>query len=514
MTQGRDGISLAHARALKLMRIARRLSLVAVVFVIAALLVGTAGTSYAKSKKKKSLQDPIVVSNYGAVWNGSIETFHEYSGHNVSPKFRIRGTNTNLGASTGAASDAVSSVDRHIAVAIPIDFLDLDSAACGPFGQPAPGTTGPAAYGTGLAEIFGPTSNGNSAPENIICSPNVALGAPNTTGIFFPQGVAFESPYDNVNPAGTEILAVANQFPEVNGAPDCPATDDPATSCCVAACAPPDPTKACSKTNPPGVSLGTITEYDRSTLTPGIDNVEPVNNNPVSAINPFSLVPYATPQNATIGGCYTLLAGPEYLTFDQNGYLFVVNNAGFLAAALAAAPRYVTVYAPGASGDAGAFPVSLIGLFGVTKGTLLQPIAAAVDPSDNLYVTDEADNSIKIFNPFVNPDSVNPFLDGQLLATIHGKRTKLKAPTGIALSADGDTLYVASNETNSLEMFTDVTRIAETGGTHNLAPTLIISGPHSKMNLPVGVALPQFTPAMCRCGDKAQGGSGYTTCGC
>jgi DNA-binding beta-propeller fold protein YncE len=495
MTQGRDGISLAHARALKLMRVARRLSLVAAVFVIAALLVGTAGTSYAKSKKnlmnlstKPRLEDTIVVSNYGAVWYGSIETFGVGAGHNASPEFRIHGTNTNLGASTGAAGDAVSSVDHDIAVAIPIDFLDIDSAGCGPFGQPAAHPY----YGTGLAEIFGPTSDGNSAPENIICSPNFAFGVPNTTGIFFPQGVAFESPYDNVNPAGTEILAVANQFPEVCGAPDCPCTADPKTTCNVAACAPTTPG------GPTGVSLGTITEYDRSTLTPGIDNVEPFNNSPVDAINPFSLVPYS--QNATIGGCYTLLAGPEDLTFDQSGYLFVVNNAGFLAPSLAAAPRYVTVYAPGASGDAGAFPISVIGLFGATAGTLLQPIAAAVDPSDNLYVTDVADNSIKIFNPFANPDPVNPFLDGELLATIAGSRTKLKAPTGIALSADGDTLYVANNEKNSLEMFTNVTERTLDACTtppcnFNLAPTLIISGPNSKMNLPVGVALPQFTPS-------------------
>ena len=540
MTQGRDGISLAHARALKLMRVARRLSLVAAVFVIAALLVGTAGTSYAKSKKnlinpstKPRLEDTIVVSNYGAVWYGSIETFAAGAGHSAGPKFRIHGTKTNLGASTGAAGDAVSSVDHDIAVAIPLDFLDLDSAGCGPFGQPAAHPY----YGTGLAEIFGPTSNGNSAPENIICSPNFAFGVPNTTGIFYPQGVAFESPYDQQRPAGVEILAVANQFPVVNGSWDCKATfacvggsnpgasctgasdttsctgggiceGDPATTCNLAACAPAPTNIEPTKGHPgmcgggpvgPGSSLGTITEYDVSTLTPGLDNVEPFNNSPVDAINPFSLVPYE--QNATIGGCLSLLAGPENLTFDQNGYLFVVNNAGFDAFDLGCAPRYVTVYAPGANTKDGTeFPVSLIGLFGPTAGILLQPIAAAVDPFDNLYVTDVADNTIKIFNPFVNQDETNPFLDGELLATIAGSRTKLKTPTGIALSADGDTLYVANNEANSLEMFTNVREKTLDACTtspcnFNIAPTLIISGPNSKMNLPVGVALPQFTPS-------------------
>ena len=319
MTQGRDGISLAHARALKLMRVARRLSLVAAVFVIAALLVGIAGTSYAKSKKNlinpstnPRLEDTIVVSNYGAVWYGSIETFAAGAGHSAGPKFRIYGTKTNLGSSTGAAGDSVSSLDAHIAVAIPIDFFDI--TGCGPFGQPAPGTTSPLLYGTGLAEIFGPTATGNSAPENIICSPNFAFGAPNTTGVFYPQGVAFESPYDGVNP-GHDIVAVANQFPVVYG-PDSGQ----------AACAPAPTNIEPTKGHPgvcgggpvgPGSSLGTITEYDRLTLAPGLDNVEPFNNNPVDALNPFSLAPYT--QNATIGGCLSLLAGPAGVAFDQTG---------------------------------------------------------------------------------------------------------------------------------------------------------------------------------------------------
>jgi hypothetical protein len=504
MTQGRDGISLAHARALKLMRVARRLSLVAAVFVIAALLVGIAGTSYAKSKKNlinpstnPRLEDTIVVSNYGAVWYGSIETFAAGAGHSAGPKFRIYGTKTNLGSSTGAAGDSVSSLDAHIAVAIPIDFFDI--TGCGPFGQPAPGTTSPLLYGTGLAEIFGPTATGNSAPENIICSPNFAFGAPNTTGVFYPQGVAFESPYDGVNP-GHDIVAVANQFPVVYG-PDSGQ----------AACAPAPTNIEPTKGHPgvcgggpvgPGSSLGTITEYDRLTLAPGLDNVEPFNNNPVDALNPFSLAPYT--QNATIGGCLSLLAGPAGVAFDQTGYLFVVNNAGFDAFDLSCAPRYVTVYAPGAAGDA--FPKAVMGLFGATAGSFAapdgsstQPIAAAVlsgpispdtgYPEDIVYVTNMADNSIKTFNPFTNFDNSNFFFQGAQLGTISGPHTKLRAPEGIAIDAAGDALYVVSSDNNSLEMFTD---FPSTGG--DIPPTLIISGPHSKMNLPVGAALAAFTP--------------------
>ncbi len=498
MTQGRDGISLAHPRALKLMGVARRLSLVAAVFVVAALVAGTAGTSYAKSKKKTNihvanlLEDTVVVSNYGAVFDGSLETFVAGAGHNARPHFRITGPATFLGASSGAAGDAVSSMnDHHIAVAIPIDFFDL--TGCGPFGQPAASP----AYGTGLVELFGPDSTGNSAPENIICSPNFAFGAPNTTGVFYPQGVAFESPYDGVNPAGHDILAVANQFPLVFGSPDCPASSDPEATCSAAACAPAPSNIEPTKHHPgvcgagvikPGSSLGTITMYDRSTLAsyPAYNSdLAPLGNWTVDAVNPFTLAPYE--QNATIGGCYSLLAGPAGLTFDASGYLFVVNNAGADAFDLSCVPRYITVYAPGAVGDQ--FPTALMGLFGATAGTLRQPIAAAVDQDDDVYVTDFGDNSIKIFYPFTNFDGANFFFQGELEGVIQGKHTKLKAPEGIAIDAANDALYVVNSDNNSLLMFTD---FPTSGG--DIPPTLIVSGRHAKMNFPVGVALPAFTP--------------------
>jgi len=510
MTQGRDGISLAPKGARRLMGVARRLSIVAAVFVIVALVAGTSRTSSAGG-----LKVTVAVTNNGALFAGSLATFPAGTGTHahLKPQFLIKGTNSLLSASGGPTLDSVSSLNHDIAVAVPVDFFGLSAAAfgapvgCGPFGLPA---TGPL-FGTGFVEIFSPTSNGNSAPQNAICSPdfaigedgaNLAPGFPNTTGVFYPQGVAYESPFDGITPPGHQILAVANLFPEVIG-PDSP----------LAACAPTPPSTT------PGASLGTITEYDTTTLAPGLNNVPPLNNSPVDAVNPLPLggiPPVGVPgvgvlytQNATIGGCLSLLAGPIGLAFDQFGFLFAVNNAGRLSAAQAAAPRFVTVYAPGAFGDA--FPKAAIGVPATdTAGAFKQPISVAVMtgtlpltctgapgtpgcfPDDVIFVTDLGDNSIKIYAPFTDFSFTTFFFQGTLLGTIHGPATKLKAPEGIALSADGDTLYVANNTVDSVSEFTDITS-DEAGG--NIAPTLIIQSSRSKLNLPVGVALAGFTPS-------------------
>jgi hypothetical protein len=517
MTQGRDGISLEPTGARRLMRVARRLSVVTAVLVIAAMVAGSAGISYAGSKSKKppvtgpTLNDTVTVSNNGSLFAGSLTTFPAGTARSGGPKFWVHGLNTLLGASTGGTGDSVSSLDGDTAVALPADFLGQTATAlgapvgCGPFGVPA---TGPL-FGTGLVAIFAPGSNGNTAPENVICSPDFSIGAdgqglapgfPNTTGVFFPQGVAYESPFDGITPPGHEILAVANEFPVVLG-PDSP----------LAACAPTPPSTT------PGTSLGTITEYDTTTFTAGLNNVPPLNNSPVSALNPFPAggIPPRNPpfgvfytQNATIGGCLSLLAGPVGLAFDQFGFLFVVNNAGKFSAALAAAPRFVTVYGPGAFGDA--FPKAAIGVPGTaTAGAFKQPVSVAVAtgtlpvtcegapgtpgcfPDDVIFVTDPADNSIKIYSPFTNFNFATFFFQGTLLGTIHGGSTKLFAPEGIAISADNDTLYVVNNVADSLSEFDEITSI-EGGG--DIAPTLIVESRHSKMNLPVGVALPEFTP--------------------
>ena len=176
---------------------------------------------------------------------------------------------------------------------------------------------------------------------------------------------------------------------------------------------------------------------------------------------------------SSIGGCDTFLFGPLGVVFDTAGHLWVVNNIG----------KFVTEYDIGASGDAG--PINIVGL-----GTLVDPayIAVGIDPINAtgdlvIYVSDDGDNSIKVF------DVNTPFVDN-FLGSIKGGHTKLVRPEGIFLA--GDDLYVVNNNANSLAMFDDLA----TSGLGNIHPKTMVKSGASKMNFPVGVAGPQFTPLL------------------
>ena len=489
MTQGRDGISLAPVGALRLMGVARRLSVVAAMFVIAALVTGTARTGYAQTdvKTKKDahhhkgavLLDNVTVTNYGSAFGGSLATFAAGRGPGDAPRLLVKGTNTLLGSGTGPAGVSMSSdpTDGHTAVSIPIDLLDLTG-----FGAPV----GAPAAGTGFAEIFSPGADKNTVPESIIGTRNVAFLAFNTSGVNTPQAVAFESPFDGINP-GHSIVAIGNTLPISFG--------------------PVDADLACGAFG--GFTVGTITEFDTKTLnvgSPGFnDGVAPFNNSPVCT-NPCVATgtcpnppgPFVCPApnvgNATIGGCDTFLLGPIGLAFDSFGFLFAVNEAGVASGG----PGFVTVYLPGAFGDS--FPFAIVGLVPPTAGAFVNPAKVTVLSPDTdflddiMFVTDVGDNSIKVFAPFTNgcESAPNFFCAGTELGVIHGGSTKLKRPEGVAVNEADDALYVVNNLSNTLEMFSDI-ESDEGGG--NIPPTLIVQGRNTKLNFPVDVAVQnQFTP--------------------
>ena len=450
MTQDTESISMAHKAALGCLAVARRLSVVVMVVSVVALVTGSAGTSYAKKKtipEDKQLEDTVVVSNFGSLFAGSIETFAAGTIAGGAPLRNIIGSNTFLGAGNGAAGDAQSSLNGNIAVGVPLGLAGV--------------------FPNGFVEIYSLGDNKNTPPEEIIGSPT-GFKFPDLTGLSLPQGVAYADPFTldlsaSVSRVFTsDILAVANFTPAVV---------EPDGDACP---------------GPVGFTLGTITEYETeglATFNPstfaGINDIFPLNNSPVTALT-ATVPPTTFTHNATIGGCDTALFGPVGLTFDSDGFLYVVNEIG----------KYVTVYEPGAFGDAP--PVAIVGLFAPTAGAFVDPQFITVSGSffseggATIYVTDAGDNSIKVFDVFTNQIPMSIFL-GTQTGTIVGGKTKLKRPLGITIS--GDDLYVVNNNANSLEMFDDL----DVSGFGNIRPKLIIQGKPARMNFPVGVTHPQFT---------------------
>ncbi len=238
MTQGNEGISTAHRAALRCPAIARQLSVVTLVVSIAALVVGTAGTSYARGHRRTT--ETVVVSNFGVLFAGSVETFAAGSAHNAAPTLKIIGTSTTLGDANGAAGIAQSSTPDHdIAVALALGLPVACPSDC--HINPLNGACSPktqfdctVAATPGSVAIFDPGANGNSAPDELIDGGLAeilnntvdGLADPvllNATGLFLPQGVSFENPFAIDRAAspsvseGAEIFAVANLAPVIVG---------------------------------------------------------------------------------------------------------------------------------------------------------------------------------------------------------------------------------------------------------------------------------------------------------
>jgi hypothetical protein len=183
---------------------------------------------------------------------------------------------------------------------------------------------------------------------------------------------------------------------------------------------------------------------------------------------------------ATISGAATRLYAPSGIALDFSGKIYVTNGGGD-----SKSPPNVTVYPPNADGDVA--PISIIG--GSRTG-LITPSGIAVDASGAIYVANSG-------REFPSPGTVQVYAAGSNgnaapIATIRGAATHLHGPTAIAVDSSGR-IYVANHYEEPPEyrgnvMIWDTVTVFAAHSRGDVAPIAEISGPHTGLNGPDGVA--------------------------
>lgn len=168
----------------------------------------------------------------------------------------------------------------------------------------------------------------------------------------------------------------------------------------------------------------------------------------------------------TISGANTGLAAPSAIAFGRAGNLYVADRAG----------KCVLVFAPGASGNA--VPIRIIS----GENTLIYgPSAIAFDSSGNIYLANSTvlpTGSITVYAPGASGNAAP-------IRSIYGPNTGLDLPSGIALDAD-DNVYVASRDAESGR---GKVTVYTAGASGDVAPIQSILGSKTGLNRPSGIAI-------------------------
>ena len=140
----------------------------------------------------------------------------------------------------------------------------------------------------------------------------------------------------------------------------------------------------------------------------------------------------------------------------------------------------VTDYAVGVSGNAvPQFPQPL----------LCTPTGVALDASKNVWVTNSGDDGNPSYSIAEYPAaaiSEGGNIQSAPSAVIAGSATLLDIPRGIAFDTNGN-IYVVNDGSNNGDA--DSVTVYASGSTGNVAPSLVITGPNTGLNLPLGIAV-------------------------
>ena len=150
----------------------------------------------------------------------------------------------------------------------------------------------------------------------------------------------------------------------------------------------------------------------------------------------------------TISGSNTGLAAPYQAAFDGAGNLYVLNTAGN------GGNGSVTVYAASAfENSTGNINVAPMAVITSNSTALASPRALAVDSSGNVYVGNDANDTIAVFGPGSN-GFVAP------MATVNGYSTFCTCQATMTVMSNN--LYVAGWNTDSIVIYAPITSSSAT----------------------------------------------------
>ena len=462
MTQERNGFSSALRAASMIRSVKRSLAAVLTVAVIASLtVVGTTATSYAKGKKVKKdpvgMEDSLVVSNNGSFLNGSIVTFPQGAPKHSRPIAVIGKAN---GVFFGAHVPAYFSLSG---VAVDPNPLNLDGSPY-PVSDAIFAASDLSLVTKGAPDIvagWAPGALGTTPPIAMMITVGPTCVAHTSTGeceffvanpMSIPQGFAFifgttsegEGPPPPGSPGNFYVTQYAGEF-----------------------------FNNFTGTSAPG--LGAVNEYLPYAGT-GSGDAQFASIIPVGQI--------ADTVACTSDGAATGLLGPVGVALDSSNNIWVVNS-GF-----GSGTSYVTEYPAGSASNAFqpgvdnpcVVPIDIVNGAPLGYKILEEGVYDAISPVDGtIWVSDLKQNAVFEFDP----------VDGDVLTTIAGKHTRLKAPMGIVLGGEQDSftlsddLYVVNNARNEIDMFED----PAFSGLLNEHPSAVLNGARTQLIQPVGITL-------------------------
>ena len=179
----------------------------------------------------------------------------------------------------------------------------------------------------------------------------------------------------------------------------------------------------------------------------------------------------------------TGISAPQAIAVDGHGRIFVANEG-----VDENDPGKILVFAAGSHGNVR--PIATIGRTPTSDNTgLNDPVGMAVDAAGILYVVNtyggpDKAGSIIVYAPDAN-GNVAP--RAAIANDAKAGRTQLKWPMGLALDAAGN-MYV-TNQAGGIGASPESVTIYAAGKFGNVAPIAIITGSHTGLKLPHGIAI-------------------------